>query len=123
MGRPLGSHAKTEGDAKTGIGTIEHQGMRILGLISRMGHELDPDEIKRAHPEVSDLDVTRPNGERLRVLQLPAMVDGQRLQAELIAHLVNSTTPVPSLLVRATKLRHGEDAERHLGPGRQRGRA
>ena len=111
------SHPTSQGGRATDIDAIDRQGGRILGLIARMGNRLDPDDIKTTHPEVSELDVTRPDGERVRVLQLPAMVDGQRLQTELLAALAGSTTPVPALLARAAKVTTRADADRHLLDG------
>jgi len=110
-------HPTFQGGLATDIGAIDRQGGRILGLISHLANRLDPDEIKATHAEVSELDVTRPNGEKVRVLQLPAMVDGQRLQTELLSALAGSITPIPALLARGARVMTREDADRHLLDG------
>ena len=117
MGGRVLPHPTTGEGPATDIGFIDRQGRRILGLISRLEQKLDPDEIRCSHPEVTELIVTRPTGEKVRILQLPALVDGQRLQTELISALATSSTAVAELLTRAAQVRTRGEADWHLLDG------
>ncbi len=50
----------------------------------------------------------------MRILQLPALVDGQRLQTELIMPLIQTSAPVPALLARGSRVATRDDAERKI---------
>ena len=118
LGRRMGGrvlpHPTTGEGPATDIGFIDRQGRRILGLISRLEQKLDPQEVKLLHEEITELVVARPTGEEVRILQLPAMVDGQRLQTELVFALATSTIPTTALLARSVQVKTREEADMQL---------
>ncbi len=79
-----------------------------------MEGRLSPDDILLMHPECLELTVTRPSGDQVRIVQLPALVDGQRLQTELITALSRSNTPAEALLARAARVYTRDEADLHL---------
>ena len=73
--------------------------------------------MKTLHPEITEITVTRPDGDRVRILQVSALVDSQRLQAELVTPLVQTSAPTLALLACASRVTAHDNAENRLLDG------
>ncbi len=96
---------------------IDVQGQRVLSLIARLAGAVDADAIRAMHPDVSDLTVCRPSGEAVRILQMPDLVDGQRLQSEIVRPLASAATPLRVLWPQARRVHSLDGADLQLLDG------
>ena len=93
-------HPRVQGGSATDIGFIDRQGQRIQSLISRMQGTLTPEDLRLGRPECSDVAVPRPNGDRVHIVLLPALVAGESPARyadrvdELLVDLADRVRPV-----------------------------
>jgi spore germination protein KA len=99
------------------LGFIDREAGRILGLIALLAGKVDPDAIKKMHPELAELLARRPDGTTARILHLPDLVDMQRLQTEVVAALAGSNASVCTAIAHAAQVQSLDEVDRQLLQG------